>query len=324
MIVTSRVLLRLALFAMLPLICAGRVFAQDRALPVRFSDLGYTRDVVISGAQPQFDIAFPVYPQLREARLHIPIDFSSLVDPRSTLVVSVNGQPVSASTVRDLQTRHFVDLTAHFPHGARNASITIAGHFFRRDGCIELDPTALWMRIKDTGVLTLLVAPQSPAASVRDFLETYDARIIVVVPPALPESERLAAISLAYLLQQGTKWRRQTVELRPSLAGGGSHIVVGHFSKDLEVRNGALYVSAAALTALHSEVENLLVSRLVGTARLTSAPTAPPLGRTFEELGIETQTRSGDGEIPFPVQLRSGRIGGEPSRLRMHVVLTHT
>ena len=124
---------RLYLVAILLFLCSLPAIAS--AAPIRqrvttvsetipFADFGYVDDVTMTGPEATFSIYIPVYPNLRSARLHLPLRISPVVDPRSAIQVSVNGTPIFAGTVRD---RFGADTRSPRHDPARSANL-VADH----------------------------------------------------------------------------------------------------------------------------------------------------------------------------------------------------
>jgi hypothetical protein len=293
---------------------------------IPFAELGHEADLTLTGPNPQFTLFVPVYPQLQSVRIHVPLRFSPVMDRRSTVSVTVNDRIVSTTTLGALGESPVVDQTINVPKGTRGAmQIALVGRFFEKgDVCFDLDTSGFWMTVGHGGILTANTAPSGHAPFVRDFLRDYGGRIVVVVPANGGSELQYEALRLAYGLHQSNRWRRTTVTLADRPDPSARNVVLGTFSKALEMHGGDLYANADGVAVLQHRFDDLLVTTDVQTASTDARAGSDVHQQTFDELGFASQTLTGTGEMPFTTPLQFGRLGGMPQDLELHVALTHT
>jgi Bacterial cellulose synthase subunit len=306
------------------LACGSPCLAATNAIP--FVDLGYANDLTLTGPNPRFTLFVPVYSQLKSVRIRIPLRFSSVMDPRSTITMSVNDRILSTTTLGAMGANPIFDRNIEVPPGTRGAlQIALTGRFFEKgDVCFDLDTDNFWMTVGRGGVLTVTTAALSHAPFVRDFLNDYGGSIAVVAPANLGDGLRDQALRLAYYLHQSNRWRHTVVSLVDRTDPGARNIVLGDFPKALEIRGSDLYANGDGVALLRRRLAELLVTDRVESASNDAKPPDDVREQTFEGLGFPSQTQTGTGELPFLIPLQFARVGGMPDDLHLHLALTHT
>lgn len=316
---------RISSLFLVALLCAPSVaLATSTSIP--FSELGFGSDESILGPNPKFSLFVPVYPQLRSVHVRIPVTISPLVDRRSTVTLAVNEQPVYTATVASLGKRSIIDRVIPVPAGTRgDMNISLTGRFFRPgDVCYDLESGDFWMRVAHSGAINVQTAPLGRKPFVRDFLRDYGGRIAIVMPAQMDTTQKYSVLRLAYALHQVNRWRHTAVVLSSGYDRSARNIVVGNFSKALEVRGNDLYVNQDGISALGHQLDDLFITNSVSASSYNAAAAAPFRTRTFDDLGLGSQSQTGIGEMPFMIPLAVSQIGGLPSNLRLHIALTHT
>ncbi|GAC1407684.1 MAG: hypothetical protein NVSMB6_05730 [Burkholderiaceae bacterium] len=299
---------------------------QARPIVIPFSELGYEDDVVLSGPNPKFTVYVPVYPQLRGAHMRVPLQISPLVDKRSTVAVTINERPIYTATVGSMGKNPHLNLPIDIPPGPRTAlEIGISGHFFLTgDTCYDLESNNIWMIVKKGSLLSLALAPMVHRPYINDLLHDYAGRIRVVMHDSLAADGKLSVIRLGYYLHQINRWRHVNVSLASTADPSARNIVIGNFPRTLEMRGQDLYANRAGVRILNKQIDDLFVTGAISNGTYDQTAVADSHQRTFDDLGIPTQTLSGVGDLPFMIPLGLSTIGGTPSNLRLHVAMTHT
>lgn len=297
--------------------------SHPRTTILTLPDFGYPTDLSLSGPSPHFAFSLPVYSPLRALHLHMPIEVSPVVDARATITVKINEETVFSKMIG---TNHhqILNLDIPIPKGAHTATITIDGVLFRRnDVCGQLDNKSLWMRVSRTSTLALTVDPHEPR-SIADFFNTYGGRMNVVLRAGLRERERYAGIGLAYALHLSSHWRTLTITSSTRVVRGVPNVVFVPSGNTLELHGTKLYVSADSFPPLIAQIQRLLLTTSLKGA---SAAAKSEQGRenvSLRDLGIPSQTVSGQDEMPVTVPLSLGQLGGVPTGATLHLDMTHT
>ncbi|MFN2527908.1 MAG: cellulose biosynthesis cyclic di-GMP-binding regulatory protein BcsB [Candidatus Baltobacteraceae bacterium] len=300
--------------------------AQAARVQIPFSELGYANDISLTGPNPKFSLYVPVYPQLKSLKLRIPLTLSPLIDRRSTLTLTVNERPVFTTSVGALGKNPVISHVIAVPNGPRAPmDIALTGHFFRPgDSCYDLNVNDLWLSIGHAGTLTAVTNRVRHKPLIRDFLRDYNGRIAVVVSSKMATDKQYSVLRLAYYLHQVNRWRHTSVTLSRRIRRGFRNVVFGNFSKALEVRGDNLYANQDGVVALQHQLDELFITDSVQNTQYDQTASTPVLKKTFDDLGMVTQTEAGVGDLPFLIPLDLSQLGGLPSNLRLHVALTHT
>lgn len=300
--------------------------AQAASVAIPFGELGYGNDVSLVGPNPKFTLYVPVYPQLKSVAVRIPVTFSPLIDRRSTLTLTVNERPVWTATVGALGKNPVISDEIAVPDGPRSAmEIALIGHFFRPgDICYDLGVNDFWMNVSHAGLLLAVTNPVRHKPFIRDFLRDYNGRIAVVMPSNMSRDRQYSILRLAYYLHQVNRWRHTAVILSRHIDSRSRNIVFGNFNKALEVRDSNLYVNQDGISTLQHQLDEIFITDAVQSAQYDQSASPEVLRKSFDDLGIGTQTQSGVGDLPFLIPLGLNQLGGTPSNLQLHVSLTHT
>lgn len=315
---------RVSIAVIFLLLCCSPIEAATIAIP--FAELGHETDLTLVGPNPRFSLFVPVYPQLRRARIQIPLQFSPVMDRRSTVTVSVNDRILSTSTLQSMGSRPSIDETIDVPEGTRGAlQISVTGRFFEKgDVCFDLDTDNFWMAVGHTGVVTAITTAPPRTAFVRDFLRDYGGRIAIVAPANAGADKAAQALRLAYFIHQGNRWRHTIVNLADRRDATARNIVLVDSPKALEMRGPDLYANSDGVAILQREIGELLITDGVESASVDPANATDRREQTFETMGFPSLTLTGTGELPFLIPLQFGHIGGMPDDLQLHLALTHT
>lgn len=311
-----------ALVCMLP----AAAVASEHIENVQLSDLGYESSVVLRGTQT-FTAFLPIYPQLRGARLSLPMEISPDVDPNSSITVGINGVPVSSVTVEQTGFHPHLLVPLPLPAGAqRSVEVSVTVHLFKmRDRCEDDSGPNMWATIPTSAGFLLETAAFNPQY-IADWFRDYGGHVNIVVDRSAPDDLRLAALALPYSLQQIARWRSTTIGRSDRRDQTARNVVVGTFERALELRGADLYVSRSGIGLLTAFIGPMLLTGSVTNASYAAAATPPPVKQiSLAQLGLPPETRSGGaGDISFTIPFSLADAGGHPDGLQFVFGLTHT
>ena len=302
---------------------ASAAGAATTELPV--SAYGYHGGTTLTGTNPRFDLYVPDYPGARKMDVRFALSFPSIVDSNATVLVRVDGAPIASATVGALQRAGGV-ATGTFDrfHGkGKMLDVSVEAHLaVVSKPCPQFDPHALWMRVGPESRITIARDDAKPT-TVNAFFQTYDDAYAIELAQGAPDSDRLSALALGYWIHQVERWRRASATFLQPAKAPQRRIVAGEFSRDLEVRDGTLYVTPRGIDLLIAQRAPAVTVKPdeAGFANVEAAPARSPV--TLDALGIGTRTQQGAGELTFPTGFTLGTFGGLPHGLHFHVDLSH-
>src|SRR3989338_8719258 len=114
---------------------------------IYFEELGYSNDLYLSGARPEFSLYFPKYKGLRNAELEAYLRFSSVLDERSTITILVDDVPLFTKNIKQIGYEPTLSFRVK-PSKLNYIKVTLRGYFFiTGDICYDLPTGNLWMVI---------------------------------------------------------------------------------------------------------------------------------------------------------------------------------
>ena len=257
---------------------------------VGLSELGYPRGIALFGSRPTVALRFPIYPGLERVSFSLPVTFTPLDDPRSTIDVRIGSRVVAHATVGAL---HGEPLRVSVPvtkEMGESVDLTVAADFRDLDAsCHAIDPVHLGARLTPPGSVGFVQQAGAAASS----LATYAGSYAVVVPPVAPDSASDRAIALAYQLHRLVDWRHVNVietpqdaadrrNVDPATANTGAPLPAPATQRTATVASlGALNLKQSGVGALTFSIPFTLAPfggnprGLVFTALLHSSPLFP-------------------------------------------------
>jgi hypothetical protein len=320
--------------ALLAGVCAALAGASAATLPattsvfVPFSDVGFENTIVLGrGAPRTFSVYFPVYPQLRAVTLVLPMHIAPIVDPASSIAVSVQGAPVYTQTVRTLGTHPDIVISLPVPAKRENGlMITVTANLFvYRNHCRDDTDPNFWATIDRAGGWKI-VADTRPPADIADWFASYANDVTVVVPPNAPPEIRAAAPRIAYALGRIPRWRKLQLHLADREVPGARNAVLTAMPDQLRLRDRTLDVAPAGIDVLRPALVQTFQTRTVRGAHLAAPPPTPATReRTLADLGIPDETRTGmTHDVAFAVPFSLADVTGMPEGLVFIIGLTHS
>jgi len=287
--------------------------------------LGVRGDQVSYGARPSISFYLPVFRSARSIRFVATLRVSPAVDPHSTVTVSSGGIPLLTVTVDALRRNPVVAVNVPLPQAPqRIADVTVSGAFSHIDDdvCSRYDPNSLYFVLDRSTSFSVATGPA--IATIAGFLETYSGNIAIVVPPNAGLQRRLAAVRLAYVVEQLYRWRHAAAELRTTPDPNARNIFLGDFVTDLAVRGNTLEVGPQGDALLNREIDPLLITSGVDSAQVSaSAAQRSRSTISLADLGMTAQTQGGTNPS-FSLPFNLGFAGGLPNGLRLSVDFAHT
>jgi len=296
--------------------------AEASTSVVPFEAFGYRDTILERGANASLSVFVPVTRGLRSVHLHAPITISPQADPGSSIEVTANDVPVSTISVRAAGRNPTIDVTIPVPQDAKSLSVAIVGQLYELGGVCSLPRDDVWFTVSNNARLTITTNDAQSNDQIADFLNQYGGTFVVVDRGGSADS-RGPTMQLAYRLHQVERWRRTSVTLGGPTGGDTRRVVVGSFPQDAAVRGTELDLTPRGVALIDDRIDRMLIAPKI----LDSSYNPPAAGvkeLTLDDLGVNTRTLRGAGELPFDIPVTYGAFGGIPQHLRIHVDLTHT
>lgn len=251
--------------------------------------LGYAGDVVRDGAHPHLELVIPFHARLQLVRLRLAIRPSPAVDPRSLVVVRLDGVVARRLRVNDLRRDETVALDVTPSGRKRRLRVTVDGALFATgDRCADARRRSLWLALRRTSRIEL-VQLQGARPFVADFLDPYAGRVRVVAGRGASTETLAAAVPLAYWLHQIERWRDRDVSLAEQVDPAAQNIVLDQSAASDMVAGRTLTLGVRKFAETRRTLEALATTPATRADErdLALKPLFPALG-TFQDIGSTT------------------------------------
>ncbi|MBI5193826.1 MAG: cellulose biosynthesis cyclic di-GMP-binding regulatory protein BcsB [Nitrospirae bacterium] len=314
--------LKILIFLLLTLALSSVVpsySAEPEQSVLSFSDLGYSKDIYLSGATTEFNIYLPNYRGLSKAKIELLLRFSGVLDNRSTFTILVDDTPLFTKNIGLTGYEPVVSFnTGH--SRADHIKVTVRGHLFiTGDICYDLPTGNLWMVISNNS--KVYIAAKHADTNIANFFNNYDKDINIVLDK---EADNLNILPLIYNLNRLNDWKEVNIQVNSEPVKGMRNIITGNFSNDIELKDGDLLVSTNGLSMLKKDLTGSFITPSANTSKLSTAAENKNNEISLMDMGIKGFTATGLGDLSFNVPIRFSAFSGIPGNLYMKLILNHT
>lgn len=283
------------------------------------NDLGYSKDIYLSGAMTEFNMYLPNYRGLSKTRAELFLRFSGVLDNRSTFTILVDDIPLFTKSIG--LTGYEPVVSFNIGHSkADHTKITIRGHLFiTGDICYDLPTGNLWMVISNNS--KVFIAAKYIDTHIANFFKTYEKDINIVSDK---EVVSLNILPLIYNLNRLYDWKEVNILINDKPVKGMKNIITGNFSKDIELKDGDLLVSNNGLSLLKKDLVGSYITPLINNFNLDPGEEGKKNEISLMDMGIKGFTATGLGDLSFNVPVRFSTFSGIPRNLYMKLILNHT
>ncbi len=185
-------------------------------------DLGYAKDVSISGVSPEFSVYLPNYRTLRRASMNLILRLSDVLNPASTITVLVDDEPLFTQSLKKTGYEPVLSFSIP-PSKADFIKITLRGHLFVSDDvCSDMSSGNLWIVASNKS--RIILETDGTPDTISDFFRTYDTAVNVVVDA---KDGGLEALTLAYKLNRLSGWKHVRLTMSNTPVKKARNIIIG-------------------------------------------------------------------------------------------------
>jgi len=292
--------------------------------------LGYNRDIVLKGVNPQLTFSIPQPAGGIDAKtsfLNLQIKPSPFLDKDSSIRILLNEQPISAISVEALrkQPTQKIPLPA-LPTGEPFVSVTLESYLFtQQDVCDALQSGNLYLTVENDSSFQL--TPKTEDQSINGFFAGTYPQVVLTVPDNLETSQLESALWLYGLLvgqfskrQIPVLWQASTAKVAANSAQ--VRLDVGSTGPDI-TRQG----STLTVRALPQVVKSLAIDwgRVPFSSQGTTiaavnegeinAQGSEDQRLSFRQLGFDESPRRGSGTQRFRINFDLAHMKTRPQEL---------
>lgn len=282
-------------------------------------DLGYSRDLYLSGAVPEVSFYLPNHKGLKKLEANIDIRFSGVLDTASTITVLADDVPIFTKSLS--KTGYESTLSFSLPaFKADYLKITLRGHLFiTGDICVDTPTGNLWMVISNRSSFIGVV--EGRKENIADFFGNYDKEFHIAYDHGKSGIDILA---LVYYLKKLNDWKKVSISVSDKQVEGVRNIIVGEYENDLEIKNSNLYVSWKGVPLLKKSLADLYITSALRSSSVYPGEAKKTKELSFRDAGIKNTTLTGIGDLYFTVPLKYTLFSGIPKNLHLNLMLNHS
>lgn len=312
------------------LCCASPIYGAVPPQVTPLKSLGYNRDIVLKGVNPQLTFSLPQPPgglDTKTSFLNLQIQPSPFLDKDSAIRVLVNEKPVSAISVETLrkQSTQKIPLPA-LPAGEPFISVTLESYLFtQQDVCDALQSGNLYLTVENGSFFE--ITPKTEDQSINGFFAGSYPRVVLRVPDNLDTSQLEAALWLYGLLvgqfskrQIPVLWQASTAKVAPNSAQ--VRLNISTTGPDIKRQGSTLMVRALpkVVKSLAVDWGRVPFSSQGATVAAINEDEIKSLNNedqrlSFRQLGFDETPRRGSGTQRFRINFDLAQLETRPQEL---------
>lgn len=309
--ILSFILFPLSFFLSVP------VHAEDKV--VTLSDLGYAKDIYLSGIHPEFSLYLPNHRGLKRAEAEMYVRFSGVLDEKSTITVLVDDVPLFTRGISRIGREPVLSFGIKLST-ADYVKVTLRGYFFiTGDICHDILTGNLWMVVSSKS--RFIMEDDFISDSISNYFKNYDTDFNIVFDH---KKVSLSVLPLIYYINKLNDWKDMRLSISDAPIEGMRNIIIGDYSKGVEVRDGNLFVSGNGVQMIKRELMPLHITSSMSNSQLNTDEANRTNEMSFADAGIKGITMTGIGDLSFNVSIRYSFFTGIPRNLYMKLMLNHT
>ncbi len=300
-------------------------FAQQGSyLQLSFSDLGWKESVRLEGGNPAYTLYLPNFTGVDwgQSFLYLHLDASQFIHSPSSVSVYGDGELLLHGRLRAGENTLRIALGA-LSREEKVHRIEIRAYLVvSEDFCEDLASGNLFLVLRKDSLFQLY-REEVPLESLEDFLSFPTERIEILLPPGEWSPDIQEAFMRLYVFLKRF-YRDMPVQialgvLEDKTAEPGEHLRI--FLSEERYRDFEIYGKALYLTPRGVEAVTQLPEFFIFTSseiEKVSEPTAHPGQKiTFKELGVNSLSFRGMGEMKYTVYFAASDLGGLPRSLNL-------
>ena len=307
----------LVLIFLIPLLFPSFVHAVEKV--VSLEDLGHAKDVHLSGTNPEFSLYLSNYRGLKKAKAQMQLRLSHVLDKKSTVTVLVNDVPLFTKSVE--QIGHEPTLSFGIKLSSSDyVKVAVRGSLFiTGDICHDIPTGNLWMVVSNKS--RFIMNDNFISDNISSYFKNYDTDFNIVFDN---EKVSLSVIPLVYYINKLNDWKNINISICNTTIEGMRNIIVGNYDRDIEIRDGNLFVSGNGIQMLKKSLMNLYITSSLRNSLINTEEANRTKELSLANAGIRGITMTGIGDLSFNVPIRYSFFSGIPRNLNLKLMLNHT
>ena len=286
---------------------------------VSFEDMGYAKDVHLSGAAPEFSLYLTNPKGLKKATAEVILRLSDVLDETSTITVLIDNVPLFTKSLKQVGREPVLSFDVKLTR-ADYIKVAVRGHFqITGDVCIDIPTGNMWMVVSNKS--RFMMENETGSDTIANFFRNFDRNYNIVFDRATVGFD---VLPLVYHINKMNDWKNITVTTSDKLVEGMRNIVVGDYGRDMEIINGNLFLSGAGVQMIKKSLMDLYITSSVQNSAVSANEADRPKELSFADVGIKGTTMTGIGDLSFNAPLRYAFFSGVPRDLNLKLVLYHT
>lgn len=323
------------------LLCSGFVFLSvlwprpigaTSPQVTSLKSLGYRRDIVLQGINPQLTFSIPQPPgglNAKNSFLNLRIKPSPFLDKDSSIRVLLNEEPAVATSVEALRKQPILKIPIPAQSkGEPFISVTLASYLFtQQDVCDALQSGNLYLTVENDSFFQ--VTPTVADQSINGFFTDTYSQVVLRVPENLEAAQLESALWLYGLLagqfgkrQIPVRWETSDAKLAPNSAE--VRLNIGSTGPDINRQGSTLSVRAIpkVVKSLATDRARIPFSSQGAIIAAVNPQTPSALNSedqriSFQQLGFDENPRRGSGTQRFRINFDLAQFETRPQELAL-------
>jgi hypothetical protein len=267
-------------------------------------------DMVLKGINPKYDFYIPTLPQLDRGKVFLRLKVSPYLREDSTVSILVDDVPYATFRTKELPPEIEINFVRN-----RNrdfVKVSLVGNLrVSNNICEDMFSDKVWLLIYANSTVEFRYFK---AGNIREFIMHYDNLYCIRSPALLPFVYQLCKYNpvpcKVIYEPEGTNSCK-----RIELSDNGW----------LKLENDILYVPTNTSLAFEEKIfPNLLFGGSQEIKKVDREKKEVRTERSFEELGFQTTSVEGVGNINYTLSFDTAKLGGLPDRLYLRLFIAHT
>lgn len=306
--------------------CFAHGDLTDLSVPPRiipFEDLGYSMDVSLYGVAPEFSVYIPNYKEVENVKAEIALRFSGVLNKKSTITVFIDDTPLFTKSIE--QTGFEPVLSFGIKRSKSDyIKITFRGYLFiTGDVCSDVLTGNLWMVVSKSSKIIIKSKSGKTPDRISSFFKNYESNLNIAFTSKKTDTD-MEVLPLFYYIDKLNKWKKINFFISDSAACNMRNILVGDYSKDLEMKDGNLFITTKGIPLLKKSLMNLYITSSMNRSRVKIDEDRKRQEISFSDIDINNFTATGIGDLSFNIPIRYSFFSGIPGNLNLKLMVYHT
>ncbi len=267
-------------------------------------------DMLLKGINPKYDFFIPTLSQLIHGKVILKLKASPHLKKDSKLTIFIDNLPYKTFSVLELPPE--IEIPFKRKSNKEFAKITISGDLkISNNMCEDIFSNDIWLLIYTNSIIEFTYFK---ARNIREFIIDYNNFYCIDSHQMLPFIYQLCKHNLTPC---NVNFQPQNTSFCKNIKPSQDNLI--------KFENNTLYISTLTSLAFEEGIFPNFIFRSTQTIKqVLKQPKETKSELSLTELGFQTLTIEGIGNISYTIPLDIAKLGGLPDKLYLKLFITHT